>query len=147
MLKLGNQGMAAMYLGGRKITKAYLGEALVFGASAPPEPVRYTVTLSVDPQGGGTASGGGRPMRRVTITKAYRAPDWWLKWTDADGLLCVAFFSTCMGKALLSIDKKEFCGPQVSRVVHDLDTKDLLERGMVEKFTTAAERGAACGAV
>ena len=69
------------------------------------------------------------------------------KWTDADGLLCVAFFSTCMGKALLSIDKKEFCGPQVSRVVHDLDTKDLLERGMVEKFTTAAERGAACGAV
>ena len=50
-----------------------------------------------------------------------------------------------MGKALLSIDKKEFCGPQVSRVVHDLDTKDLLERGMVEKFTTAAERGAACG--
>lgn len=39
------------------------------------------------------------PMRRVTITKAYRTPDWWLKWTDADGLLCVAFFSTCMGKA------------------------------------------------
>ena len=32
------------------------------------------------------------PMRRVTITKAYRTPDWWLKWTDADGLLCVAFF-------------------------------------------------------
>ena len=86
-------------------------------------------------------------MRRVTITKAYRVPDWWLKWTDAGGLLCVAFFSTCMGKAMLSIDKKEFCGPQVSRVVHDLDAKDLLERGMVEKFTTAAERGAACGAV
>lgn len=62
------------------------------------------------------------PMRRVTITKAYRTPDWWLKWTDADGLLCVAFFSTCMGKA-------------------------LLKRGMVEKFTTAAERRAACGAV
>ena len=87
------------------------------------------------------------PMRRVTITKAYRTPDWWLKWTDADGLLCVAFFSTCMGKALLSIDKKEFCGPQVSHVVHELDAKDLLERGMVEKFTTAAERRAACGAV
>ena len=43
------------------------------------------------------------PMRRVTITKAYRAPDWWLKWTDADGLLCVAFFSTCTGKAMLSM--------------------------------------------
>ena len=70
MLKLGNQGMAAMYLGGRKITKAYLGEALVFGASAPPEPVRYTVTLSVDPQGGGTASGGGsvEAGAQVTVT-------------------------------------------------------------------------------
>ena len=92
------------------------------------------------------------PVRRVEFTKAYRTPDWWLKWTDADGLLCVAFFSTCMGKALLSIDKKEFCGQQVSRVVHDLDTKDLLERGMVEEFTTAAERRraerrAACGTV
>ena len=70
MLKLGNQGVAAMYLGGRKITKAYLGEALVFGASAPPEPVRYTVTLSVDPQGGGTASGGGSvgAGTQVTVT-------------------------------------------------------------------------------
>ena len=48
--------------------------------------------------------------------------------------------------------KKEFGGPQVSRVVHDLDAKDLLERGMVEEFTTAAERHqaerrAACGTV
>lgn len=80
------------------------------------------------------------PMRQVTITKAYRTPDWWLKWTDVDGLLCVAFFSTCLGKPLLAIEKKEFCGPQVSRVVHGLDTKDLLERGMVEEFATAAER-------
>ena len=92
------------------------------------------------------------PMRRVTITKAYRVPGWWLKWTDADGLLCMAFFSTCMGKPLLAIEKKEFCGPQVSRVVHGLDEKDLLERGMVEEFTTAAERRraerrAACGTV
>ena len=51
------------------------------------------------------------PMRRVTITKAYRAPDWWLKWTDAEGMLCMAFFSTCLGKPLLAIDKKEFGGP------------------------------------
>lgn len=92
------------------------------------------------------------PVRGVEFTKAYRTLGWWLKWTDADGLLCVVFFSTCMGKALLSIDKKEFCGPQVSRVVHDLDTKDPLERGMVEEFTTAAERSraerrAACGTV
>ena len=92
------------------------------------------------------------PMRQVTITKAYRSPDWWLKWTDADGLLCMAFFATCLGKPLLSIEKKEFCGPQVSCVVHDLDAKALLERGMVEEITTAAERKraerrAACGTV
>lgn len=87
------------------------------------------------------------PMRRVELKKAPGTPDWWLKWTDADDLLCVAFFSTCMGKPLLSIDKKEFCGPQVSRMVHDLDTRDLLERGMVEEFTTAAERRAAYGEV
>ena len=80
------------------------------------------------------------------------SPDWWLKWTDADGLLCVAFFATCMGKPLMAIEKKEFCGPQVSRVVHELDAKDLMERGMVEEITTAAERQraerrAACGTV
>lgn len=80
------------------------------------------------------------PMRRVRLTKAYRTPDWWLKWTDADGLLCVAFFSTCMGKALLSIEKKEFCGPEVSRVVYGLDLEDLRSRGMVEEYVTAAER-------
>ncbi len=92
------------------------------------------------------------PTRQVTITKAHRTPAWWLKWTDADGLLCVAFLATCLGKPLLSIEKKEFGGPLVSRVVHDLDAKALLERGMVEKFTTAAERQqaerrAACGTV
>ena len=84
MLKLGNQGMAAMYLGGRKITKAYLGEALVFGASAPPEPVRYTVTLSVDPQGGGTASGGGTYQQgaSVTVTAAPGEGYRFVKWTE-----------------------------------------------------------------
>ncbi len=56
--------------------------------------------------------------RRVTFTKAYRQLDYWLKWTDADGLLCVAFLATCLGKPLLSIEKKEFGGPQVSRAAH-----------------------------
>lgn len=56
------------------------------------------------------------------------------------------------GKTNAGHRKKEFCGPQVSRVVHTLDAKDLLERGMVEEFTTAAERRqaerrAACGTV
>ena len=81
------------------------------------------------------------PMRGATITKAHRSPDWWLKWTGADGLLCTAFFSTCLGKPLLTIEKKELGGPRVSRVVHKLDAKDLLERCMVEEFPAAAERG------
>ena len=80
------------------------------------------------------------PMRRVTMTKAPRTPDWWLEWADADGLWCKAFFSTCARRPVLSIEKKEFGGQQASRVVYALDAKDLLERGMVEEFVSAAER-------
>mgnify|MGYP001046293381 CR=1 FL=1 len=89
MLKLGNQGGAAMYLGGRKITKAYLGEALVFGASAPPEPVRYTVTLSVDPQGGGTASGGGsvEAGAQVTVTASASSGYTFSGWRENGGIV------------------------------------------------------------
>lgn len=58
------------------------------------------------------------PMRRVTITKAYRTPDWWLKWTDADGLLCVAFFSTCMGKALREITVRDMTDRNAPGVRH-----------------------------
>lgn len=89
MLKLGNQGVAAMYLGGRKITKAYLGEALVFGASAPPEPVRYTVTLSVDPQGGGTASGGGsvEAGAQVTVTASASSGYTFSGWRENGGIV------------------------------------------------------------
>lgn len=59
---------------------------------------------------------------------------------------------TALWDPLLIIEKREFGGRQISRVVHDLDAKDLLERGMVEEFTTAAERRraerrAACGTV
>lgn len=89
MLKLGNQGVAAMYLGGRKITKAYLGEALVFGASAPPEPVRYTVTLSVDPQGGGMASGGGsvEAGAQVTVTASASSGYTFSGWRENGGIV------------------------------------------------------------
>lgn len=46
-----------------------------------------------------------------------------------------------MGHALLSIEIKDGeTGKTVSRKVYDLDPQDLRERGMVEKFTTAAER-------
>lgn len=68
MLKLGSQGIAAIYLGGQKMTKAYLGETVVFDAVGPPEPVTYTISLSVDPQGGGTASGGGTVQDGASVT-------------------------------------------------------------------------------
>lgn len=77
--------------------------------------------------------------RRVTFTKAHRTPDYWLRWVDADGLSCMAFFAACVGKPMLSIVKNELGAPPLSHVVHTLDVKDLLERGMVERFTTAAE--------
>lgn len=79
------------------------------------------------------------PMGRTEFRKAYRSPDYWLRWTD-DGLWCEAFLSTCVGKPMMSIDKGEFCGQRVSRVVYGLDIEDLKARGMVEEFTSAVER-------
>lgn len=92
------------------------------------------------------------PMRLVIVKKAPRVTNWWMDWENDSRLFCKAFFYSCAGKAFLSITKREIGGPQVSRVVQELDTKDLLERGMVEEFTTAAERRqaerrAACGTV
>lgn len=52
-----------------------------------------------------------------------------------------AFFSTCMGRPLLSVEIRDGeTGKTVSRNVYNLDLQDLRERGMVEEFTTAAER-------
>lgn len=52
-----------------------------------------------------------------------------------------AFFSTCMGRPLLSIEIKDGeTGKTVSREVYNLDLQDLRDRGMVEEFVTAAER-------
>lgn len=68
MMKLGSQGIAAIYLGGQKIKKAYLGEAVVFDTAGPPEPVTYTITLSVDPQSGGTVTGGGSVEEGMSVT-------------------------------------------------------------------------------
>lgn len=45
MLKLGNQGIKALYVGGQKITKAYVGEELVYKEPAKPShnlPADYT---------------------------------------------------------------------------------------------------------
>ena len=73
------------------------------------------------------------PMRSGTqFIKYPRTP----KWDKAH-----AFFSTCMGRPLLSIEIKDGeSGKTVSREVYNLDLQDLRDRGMVERFVTAAER-------
>ena len=52
-----------------------------------------------------------------------------------------AFLSACMGRPLLKIDidEKE-TGRLVRGAYKYIDLQDLRERGMVEEFTTAAER-------
>ena len=61
------------------------------------------------------------PMRGGTIFVKYpRTPDYALDWITPEWNKAHAFFSTCMGR--------------------NLDLQDLRERGMVEEFTTAAER-------
>ena len=85
-------------------------------------------------------------MARTEFVKAPRAASYWLRWYDGS-LWCVAFLAVCGGSPLLAIEKKDWGGPVLSRVVHTLTLADLRERDMVENFTTAAERRAACGAV
>ena len=80
------------------------------------------------------------PMRRAVFTKAPRYPDYWLEWRDSAGLSCKAYLASGLGRTLLSITRKEFCGPEVSRVVHSLSLDELRARGMVEEHTTAVER-------
>lgn len=80
------------------------------------------------------------PMRSGTeFIKYFRTPDYALEWVTKDWNRARAYFSACMGRPILAIEIRDD-GRTVSRVVHDLDMADLRERGMVEEFTTAAER-------
>lgn len=72
MLKLGTQSISALYLGGREIKKAYLGENLVFG-SAPVQ--TYTITATIDPSGSGTVTGAGQYPEGATVTLMASAGD------------------------------------------------------------------------
>lgn len=82
------------------------------------------------------------PMRSGTqFTKYPRTPDYALDWITPNWDKAHAFFSTCMGRPLLSIEIKDGeTGKTVSREVYNLDLQDLRDRGMVEQFVTAAER-------
>ena len=69
------------------------------------------------------------------------SPDYALNWITQKWNTAHAFFSTCMGRPLLTIEIKDGeTGKTVSRTTHALGLQDLRERGMVEEFTTAAER-------
>ena len=82
------------------------------------------------------------PMRSGTqFIKYPRRTDYAMDWITSEWDTGHAFFSTCMGHALLSIEIKDGeTGKMVSREVYNLDPKNLRERGMVEEFVTAAER-------
>ncbi|SCJ79154.1 Uncharacterised protein [uncultured Flavonifractor sp.] len=81
-------------------------------------------------------------MRSGTqFIKYPRTQDYALDWITTEWNTAHAFFSTCMGRPLLSIEIKDGeTGKTVSRKVYSLDMQDLWERGMVEEFVTAAER-------
>lgn len=79
-------------------------------------------------------------MKRTVFTKAPWQADYWLEWRTRDGLWCKAYLASGLGNALLSIEKKETGGQQVSRTVHGLSCAELRARGMVEEFTTMEER-------
>ena len=82
------------------------------------------------------------PMRSGTrFIKYPRTPDYALEWITPKWDKAHAFFSTCMGRPLLSIEiRSGETGKTVSRTTHALDLRGLQERRMVEKFVTAAER-------
>ena len=80
------------------------------------------------------------PMRKTEFIKYPRTPDYALEWAT-EREKGRAFLSACMGRPLLKIDidEKE-TGRLVRGACKYIDLQDLRERGMVEEFTTAAER-------
>lgn len=77
-------------------------------------------------------------MRKTKFIKFPRTPDYALNWITPEGNRNGAFLSSCMGFPLLTIDYRN--GENVRRVTHTMDLQELRVRGMVEEFTTAAER-------
>ena len=71
-------------------------------------------------------------FRHCEFIKVPRQPSYFLNWSGG-GLWCKAYFTACCGKAMLTIEKKDFCGKQISREVYTLDIDDLRERGMIEE--------------
>ena len=75
------------------------------------------------------------PMRSGTeFIKYSRTPDYALNWITPEWNTANAFFSTCMGHSLLSIEIRDGeTGKTASRTTYSLTLRDLRERGMVEE--------------
>lgn len=71
-------------------------------------------------------------IRSCEFHKSFRSPSYSLDWSS-DGLWCHAFFSTCLGKPMLAIKKKDVDGTEVSWRTFDLSISDLRERNMIEE--------------
>lgn len=56
-----------------------------------------------------------------------------------------AFLSVCAGRPVLSITVRDVDGSQISNETRNLSVDLLRDRGMVEEFTSAAERRRANG--
>lgn len=76
-------------------------------------------------------------LKWTEFWKAFRSPDFFLEWQAESGY-AKAFFSTCCGRPLLSIEIKNE-GRTVFREVHKMDLEDLRARGMLETVKLPGE--------
>ena len=84
------------------------------------------------------------PMRMGTEFIRYsRTRDYELKWITGSRGRARAFLSACLGRCLLSIEVNGIYESTLDSQVYTIPLADLRERGLVEEFTTATERGRA----
>jgi len=72
-------------------------------------------------------------MNHTVFYKVPRHPSYFLDWRDDDGEYYRAYFSACLGQAILTITKRDIDGRQLSRQVHCLSIQELRECGMIEE--------------
>lgn len=70
-------------------------------------------------------------LRDMLFRKAYRNPDYFLEWQTEEGSY-TAWFGTCVGKALLTINY--YCGSKPEqRKVFEIPMDELNRRGLIEE--------------